>query len=310
MQKKIKKAVIPAAGLGTRFLPATKAQPKEMLPIVDKPTLQYIIEEAVESGIEEILIITGKNKKSIEDHFDKSVELELELEQKGKKDLLEIVQNISKMINIYYIRQKEPRGLGDAIYCARSFIGDEPFAVMLGDDIVDNEVPCLKQLMSAYEEYRTTILGVQSVPEEDTNKYGIIAAKHIENRVYKVKDLVEKPELGKQPSNMAILGRYIITPEIFEILENQEPGKGGEVQLTDALKTLSKKEAMYAYEFEGRRYDVGDKLGFLEATVDFALKREELREPFIKYLNKVCSLPSYNQEVAVDKEITSSKDSK
>lgn len=310
MQKKIKKAVIPAAGLGTRFLPATKAQPKEMLPIVDKPTLQYIIEEAVESGIEEILIITGKNKKSIEDHFDKSVELELELEQKGKKDLLEIVQNISKMINIYYIRQKEPRGLGDAIYCARSFIGDEPFAVMLGDDIVDNDVPCLKQLMSAYEEYRTTILGVQSVPEEETNKYGIIAAKHIENRIYKVKDLVEKPELGKQPSNMAILGRYIITPEIFEILENQEPGKGGEVQLTDALKTLSKKEAMYAYEFEGRRYDVGDKLGFLEATVDFALKREEIREPFMKYLNKVCSLSSYNQEVAVDKEIASSKDNK
>ena len=302
MQKKIKKAVIPAAGLGTRFLPATKAQPKEMLPIVDKPTLQYIIEEAVESGIEEILIITGKNKKSIEDHFDKSVELELELEQKGKKDLLEIVQNISKMINIYYIRQKEPRGLGDAIYCARSFIGDEPFAVMLGDDIVDNEVPCLQQLMSAYEEYRTTILGVQSVPEEDTNKYGIIAAKHIEDRVYKVKDLVEKPEPGKQPSNMAILGRYIITPEIFEILENQAPGKGGEVQLTDALKTLSKKEAMYAYEFEGRRYDVGDKLGFLDATVDFALKREELKEPFMKYLKKVCSLPDYDEKVAITKD--------
>mgnify|MGYP001781649300 FL=1 len=251
MQKKIRKAVIPAAGLGTRFLPATKAQPKEMLPIVDKPTLQYIIEEAVESGIEEILIITGKNKKSIEDHFDKSVELELELEQKGKTELLEIVRNITKMVNIYYIRQKEPKGLGDAIYCARSFIGDEPFAVMLGDDIVDNDVPCLKQLMSAYEEYRTTILGVQSVAPEDANKYGIINAKYIEDSVYKVKDLVEKPEPGKQPSNIAILGRYIITPEIFEILENQKPGKGGEVQLTDALKTLSKKEAMYAYEFEG-----------------------------------------------------------
>ena len=284
MQKKVRKAVIPAAGLGTRFLPATKAQPKEMLPIVDKPTLQYIIEEAVASGIEEILIITGRNKKSIEDHFDKSVELELELENKGKKELLEIVQNISNMINIHYIRQKEPRGLGDAIYCARHFIGDEPFAVMLGDDIVDNEVPCLKQLMNVYEEYRTTILGVQTVDDEDTDKYGIIAAKYIEDKVYKVKDLVEKPEPGKAPSNIAILGRYIITPEIFNILENQEPGKGGEIQLTDALQTLATKEAIYAYNFEGRRYDVGDKLGFLEATVDFALKRLELRDEFIEFL--------------------------
>ena len=295
MQRKIRKAVIPAAGLGTRFLPATKAQPKEMLPIVDKPTLQYIIEEAVASGIEEILIITGKNKKSIEDHFDKSVELELELEQKGKKELLEIVRDISKMINIYYIRQKEPKGLGDAIYCARSFIGDEPFAVMLGDDIVDNEVPCLRQLMDAYEEYRTTILGVQMVYREDVNKYGIIKAKHIEDRVYKVKDLVEKPDIDKAPSNIAILGRYIITPEIFDILENLPCGKDGEIQLTDALKRLSKKEAMYAYNFEGRRYDVGDKLGFLEATVDFALKKDELRDDFMKYLRKV-SLEDTNKK--------------
>lgn len=288
MQRKVRKAVIPAAGLGTRFLPATKAQPKEMLPIVDKPTLQYIIEEAVASGIEEILIITGRNKKSIEDHFDKAVELELELENKGKKDLLEIVQGISNMINIHYIRQKEPKGLGDAIYCARHFIGDEPFAVMLGDDIVDNEVPCLKQLMDAYEEYRTTILGVQKVDMKDTDKYGIIAAKHIEDRVYKVKDLVEKPEPGKAPSNIAILGRYIITPEIFDILEDLPEGKGGEIQLTDALKELSRKEAMYAYNFQGRRYDVGDKLGFLEATVDFALKRPELKEGFMQYLRKIC----------------------
>lgn len=309
MQKKIKKAVIPAAGLGTRFLPATKAQPKEMLPIVDKPTLQYIIEEAVASGIEEILIITGKNKKSIEDHFDKSVELELELEQKGKTELLEIVRDISQMVNIYYIRQKEPKGLGDAIYCARSFIGDEPFAVMLGDDIVDNDVPCLKQLMSAYEEYRTTILGVQTVAPEDANKYGIINARYIEDNVYKVKDLVEKPEPGKQPSNIAILGRYIITPEIFEILENQAPGKGGEVQLTDALKTLSKKEAMYAYEFEGRRYDVGDKLGFLEATVDFALKKPELKDSFMDYLNKVCKETNIEKEVALTED-SESKDKK
>ncbi len=288
MQRKVRKAVIPAAGLGTRFLPATKAQPKEMLPIVDKPTLQYIIEEAVASGIEEILIITGRNKKSIEDHFDKSVELELELENKGKTELLEIVQNISNMINIHYIRQKEPRGLGDAIYCARHFIGDEPFAVMLGDDIVDNKVPCLKQLMDAYDEYRTTILGVQKVAKEDTNKYGIIDAKFIEDRVYKVKDLVEKPDSDKAPSNIAILGRYIITPEIFDILSDLPPGKGDEIQLTDALKELSKKEAMYAYDFEGRRYDVGDKLGFLEATVDFALKRDELKDGFIDYLRDVC----------------------
>ncbi|MEE0451808.1 UTP--glucose-1-phosphate uridylyltransferase GalU [Peptacetobacter sp.] len=288
MQRKVRKAVIPAAGLGTRFLPATKAQPKEMLPIVDKPTLQYIIEEAVASGIEEILIITGRNKKSIEDHFDKSVELELELENKGKTELLEIVQNISNMINIHYIRQKEPRGLGDAIYCARHFIGDEPFAVMLGDDIVDNKVPCLKQLMDAYDEYRTTILGVQKVAKEDTNKYGIIDAKFIEDRVYKVKDLVEKPDSDKAPSNIAILGRYIITPEIFDILSDLPPGKGDEIQLTDALKELSKKEAMYAYDFEGRRYDVGDKLGFLEATVDFALKRDELKDGFLDYLKDVC----------------------
>ena len=289
MQRRIKKAVIPAAGLGTRFLPATKAQPKEMLPIVDKPTLQYIIEEAVESGIEEILIITGKNKKSIEDHFDKSVELELELEKKGKVELLQKVQEISNMISIYYIRQKEPNGLGDAIHCAKSFIGNEPFAVMLGDDIVDSETPCLKQLIDIYDEYRTTVLGVQKVNEQDVDKYGIISAKHIEDRVYKVRDLVEKPEIDEAPSNIAILGRYIITPEIFNILEKLPPGKGGEVQLTDALKILSKKEAMYAYVFRGKRYDVGDKLGFLEATVDFALKKPELRDDFMEYLNKVCT---------------------
>ncbi|SHH22847.1 UTP--glucose-1-phosphate uridylyltransferase GalU [Tepidibacter thalassicus] len=283
----VRKAIIPAAGLGTRFLPATKAQPKEMLPIVDKPTLQYIIEEAVESGIEEILIITGRNKKSIEDHFDKSVELELELENKGKKDLLEIVRNISNMINIHYIRQKEPKGLGHAIYCAKHFIGNEPFAVMLGDDIVDSKTPCLKQLINAYQEYRTTILGVQNVSKEDVDKYGIVAGKHIEDRIYKVKDLVEKPNPDKAPSNIAILGRYIITPSIFEILENLPAGKGGEIQLTDGLKELSKREAMYAYNFEGRRYDVGDKLGFLQATVDFALKRDNLRDEFLNYLHKV-----------------------
>ena len=283
----VKKAIIPAAGLGTRFLPATKSQPKEMLPIVDKPTLQYIIEEAINSGIEEILIITGRNKKSIEDHFDKSVELELELEQKGKTEMLDMVRDISNMVNIHYIRQKEPKGLGHAIHCAKSFIGDEPFAVLLGDDIVDNETPCLKQLINAYDEYKTSILGVQEVAKEDTCKYGILDVKHIEDRVYKVKDMVEKPAVEEAPSNVAILGRYIITPAIFDILENQEPGKGGEIQLTDALKTLGKQEAIYAYNFKGRRYDVGDKLGFLEATIDFALKRENLKGDLINYMKEV-----------------------
>ncbi len=284
MNMKVKKAIIPAAGLGTRFLPATKAQPKEMLPIVDKPTIQYIIEEAVASGIEEILIITGRNKKCIEDHFDKSIELEFELEKSGKEELLELVRNISDMVDIHYIRQKEPKGLGHAIHCAKTFVGNEPFAVLLGDDVVDSETPCLKQLIDCFSEYNTTILGVQTVAEENVSKYGIVDGLHIEDRVYKVKDLVEKPSVEEAPSNVAILGRYIITPEIFNILENTKPGKGGEIQLTDALKTLISKEAMYAYNFEGRRYDVGDKLGFLQATVEFALKREELREPFIEYL--------------------------
>ena len=284
MTKRVRKAIIPAAGLGTRFLPATKSQPKEMLPIVDKPTLQYIIEEAIESGIEEILIVTGRSKKSIEDHFDRSVELELELEQKGKTEMLEMVQDISNMVNIHYIRQKEPKGLGHAVHCAKSFIGNEPFAVLLGDDIVDAEVPCLKQMIDAYDEYKTSILGVQEVAKENVDKYGILDVKHIEDRVYKVKDMVEKPSVDDAPSNIAILGRYIITPEIFNILENQEAGKGGEIQLTDALQTLATKEAIYAYNFEGRRYDVGDKLGFLEATVDFALKRPELRDDFMAFL--------------------------
>ena len=282
---KVKKAIIPAAGLGTRFLPATKAQPKEMLPIVDKPTIQYIVEEAIASGIEEILIITGRNKKSIEDHFDKSIELELELEKSGKAELLELVRDISDMVDIHYIRQKEPRGLGHAIHCAKTFVGNEPFAVLLGDDVVDSEVPCLKQLIDCFSEYNTTILGVQTVPKENVCKYGIVDGIHIEDRVYKVKDLVEKPSIEEAPSNVAILGRYIITPEIFNILENTKPGKGNEIQLTDALKTLISKEAMYAYNFDGKRYDVGDKLGFLQATIEFALKKEELRGEFIDYLN-------------------------
>ena len=290
MNEVVKKAVIPAAGLGTRFLPATKAQPKEMLPIVDKPTLQYIIEEAVASGVEEILIITGRNKKSIEDHFDKSVELELELENKGKTDLLEIVRGISNMVNIHYIRQKEPKGLGDAIYCARYFIGDEPFAIMLGDDMVDNGQgpPCLKQLIDAYEAHNASILGVQEVDKENTDKYGIIDGQKLSNNIYKVKALVEKPDPDQAPSNVAILGRYIITPQIFDILGQIPPGKNGEIQLTDALEILKDKEDMYAYVFEGRRYDLGDKLGFLQATVDAALEKPELRDEFLRYLNQVC----------------------
>jgi len=255
---KVRKAIIPAAGLGTRFLPATKAQPKEMLPIVDKPTIQYIIEEAVASGIEEILIVTGRNKKCIEDHFDRSVELELELEKSNKDEMLEMVKEISDIADIHYIRQKEPKGLGHAILCARAFVGDEPFAVLLGDDVVDSEVPCLKQLMDCYDEYKTSILGVQTVPKDDVNKYGIVDGLHIEDRVYKVKNLVEKPAIEEAPSNVAILGRYIITPQIFNILEETKPGKGGEIQLTDALETLISQEAMYAYNFEGKRYDVGD----------------------------------------------------
>lgn len=286
MIKKVKKAVIPAAGLGTRFLPATKAQPKEMLPIVDKPTLQYIIEEAVNSGIEEILIITGRNKKSIEDHFDKSVELELELEKKGKDDLLELVRGISDMANIYYIRQKEPLGLGHAVYCARSFIGDEPFAVLLGDDIVDAKTPCLKQLIGAYEEYGTSILGVQSVAREDVNKYGIVDGYEVGKGAYRVNSLVEKPDPANAPSEIAILGRYIITPQIFEILRNTKPGKGGEIQLTDALNVLAKESSMHAYVFEGRRYDVGDKMGYLQATIDFALKRDDLRAGLMDFMKQ------------------------
>ena len=284
---KVRKAIIPAAGLGTRFLPATKAQPKEMLPIVDKPTIQYIVEEAIESGVEDIIIVTGRNKRSIEDHFDKSLELEMELQKSGKEELLSLVKDISNLVDIHYIRQKEPKGLGHAIYCARSFIGKEPFAVLLGDDIVRSEVPCLKQMIDIYNEYKTTILGIQQVPKEDVNKYGIVSCKKIEDRIYKVKDLVEKPSVDKAPSNIAILGRYILPPSIFDCLENIAPGAGGEIQLTDALKELVKREAMYAYDFVGKRYDVGHKLGYLQATVEFALQREDLKDEFMEYLKSI-----------------------
>lgn len=286
---RVKKAIIPAAGLGTRFLPATKAQPKEMLPIVDKPTIQYIIEEAIASGIEEILIITGRNKKCIEDHFDKSIELEMQLERSGKLKELDIVRKISSMADIHYIRQKEPKGLGDAVSCAKSFVGNEPFAVMLGDDVIDSEVPCLKQLMNCFNEYKTSILGVQKVNENDVMKYGIIKGLYIKENVYKVKVLIEKPTIDEALSNIAILGRYIITPQIFEVLNNVKPGKNGEIQLTDALQQLISIEAMYACEFVGNRYDVGDNLGLLQANIEFALKRGDLREKLVKYI-KMCKL--------------------
>ena len=286
--QKITKAIIPAAGFGTRFLPATKSQPKEMLPVVDKPTIQYIVEEAVESGIEDILIVIGRYKSSIEDHFDRSVELEMELEKKGKYDMLEQIQNIAGMANIQFVRQKPALGLGHAVYCARNFIGNEPFAVMLGDDIVDSPgYPCLKQMMDLYEKEQCSILGVKEVARQDLNKYGIVDGDKIGEGIYTVRSLVEKPKPEEAPSNVAIMGRYIITPEIFNILEKTAPGAGDEIQLTDALKTLALKEKMLAYAFKGRRHDVGDKLGFLQATVEFALQRDDLKDDFIAYLEQI-----------------------
>ena len=285
--QKVRKAVIPAAGLGTRFLPATKATPKEMLPIVDKPTIQYIVEEALASGIEEILIITGRSKRAIEDHFDRSIELELNLENSGKTQELEMVKEISG-IRIHYIRQKEPRGLGHAILCAKQFVGEEPFAVLLGDDVVDAQVPALKQLINVYDKTGASVLGVQEVPLEKVSSYGIVASEPTaEVRTFTVKDMVEKPAIEEAPSRLAVLGRYVITPEVFAILEQTPPGRGNEIQLTDALKVLAKEQAMYAYNFEGRRYDVGDKQGFLEATVEMALKRPDLRDKFMAYLKNI-----------------------
>lgn len=286
--KPIKRAVIPAAGLGTRFLPATKATPKEMLPIVDKPTIQYIVEEALASGIEDIIIITGRSKRAIEDHFDRSVELELTLQETGKTELLQMIKQISD-IRIHYIRQKEPRGLGHAILCAQHFIGDEPFAVLLGDDVVYNDQqPALGQLIAEYNKTGASVLGVQEVPEEKVSAYGIVAAEATTNpRCFRVRDMVEKPTVQEAPSRLAVLGRYIITPEIFSILEHTVPGRGNEIQLTDALKELARLQPVYAYNFAGRRYDVGDKEGFLEASVEYALRRGDLREKFLNYLHGV-----------------------
>jgi UTP--glucose-1-phosphate uridylyltransferase len=281
---KVRKAVIPAAGFGTRFLPATKAQPKEMLPIVDKPTIQYNIEELINAGIEEILIITGRNKESIMNHFDKSPELEASLKDNNKLDLLKISEDISNMVNIHFVRQKEAKGLGHAILCAKAFIGNEPFAVLLGDDVVYSKEPCIKQLMDVFDEYQSSILGVQQVKKENVNKYGIVDVKKIAERTYSVKAMVEKPESDKAPSNIAILGRYILTPEIFEELENTQRGVGGEIQLTDGIMNLSKKQKIYAYDFEGRRYDAGNKLGYMEANVEYALRHSEIKDDFKLYL--------------------------
>ncbi|GEN36201.1 UTP--glucose-1-phosphate uridylyltransferase GalU [Aneurinibacillus danicus] len=283
---KIRKAIIPAAGLGTRFLPATKAMPKEMLPIVDKPTIQYIVEEAIASGIEDIIIVTGKGKRAIEDHFDISFELEFNLKEKGKLSLLEEVQKSSKMVDIHYIRQKEPKGLGHAIWCARKFIGDEPFAVLLGDDIVQADKPCLQQMIEIYNRYKASIIGVQSVPLEEVSRYGIVEKQELTQRLYSITSLVEKPKREEAPSNLAIMGRYILTPKIFELLEKQTPGTGGEIQLTDALAELNRHEVIYAYEFEGKRYDVGEKLGFIKTTIEFALQHPEIRDGLMEYLQR------------------------
>ncbi|MED3573605.1 UTP--glucose-1-phosphate uridylyltransferase GalU [Cytobacillus praedii] len=283
----IKKAVIPAAGLGTRFLPATKAQPKEMLPIVDKPTIQYIIEEAVESGIEDIIIVTGRSKRAIEDHFDKSVELELLLERTGKHEMLEVVENISNLVDIHYVRQKEPLGLGHAVLCAKKFIGNEPFAVLLGDDIVDSEVPALKQMIDQYNEVHSSILGCNEVPRSEVNKYGIVNYSESTGDLFKVQSLVEKPAIEEAPSTQAIVGRYILSPAIFDLLEQVQPDKKGEIQLTDAIDRLLGQESIYSYIIQGKRYDVGDKFGFLQASIDYALKRPDLKDKLEAYIKQI-----------------------
>ncbi|WP_199620960.1 UTP--glucose-1-phosphate uridylyltransferase GalU [Paenibacillus alkalitolerans] len=294
--KKVKKAIIPAAGLGTRFLPATKAMPKEMLPIVNKPTIQYIVEEAVESGIEDIIIVTGKGKRAIEDHFDHAFELEINLVEKGKLKLLEEVRRPSS-VDIHYIRQKEPKGLGHAVWCARRFIGDEPFAVLLGDDIVTGDTPCLKQLINQYEMLQCSVIGVQPVSDQETNRYGIIDPIGKDGRLYQVNNFVEKPAPGMAPSNLAIMGRYVLTPEIFNYLSLQEQGAGGEIQLTDAIQKLNQYQNVYAYHFDGIRYDVGEKLGYILTTLDFAIRNGELRIPLLKALEEILSRESMQKVI-------------
>lgn len=285
--KKIKKAIIPAAGLGTRFLPATKAMPKEMLPILDKPTIQYIVEEAARAGIEDIIIVTGRHKRAIEDHFDSQKELEMVLKEKGKSELLEKVQYSTALANIFYVRQKEQKGLGHAISSARQFIGNEPFAVLLGDDIVESEVPAVKQLIDVYEETGHSVIGVQEVPEADTHRYGIIDPLTKNGRQYEVKKFVEKPAQGTAPSNLAIMGRYVLTPEIFDYLKTQKEGAGNEIQLTDAIERMNNDNQVYAYDFEGERYDVGEKLGFVKTTIEYALKDDSMREELTRFIKEL-----------------------
>ncbi|HEY7680772.1 MAG TPA: UTP--glucose-1-phosphate uridylyltransferase GalU [Terriglobia bacterium] len=289
MAKKVRKAIFPAAGLGTRFLPATKAQPKEMLPLVDKPIIQYVVEEAVQSGIENIIIVTGRGKNAIEDHFDVSYELEKILEARGKQELLTVVREISDMIHVSYVRQKEALGLGHAILMARELVGDEPFAVLLGDDIIDAPVPCLRQLLEAYESLQASVVAIQEVPREAVSSYGIISGKSIafngrSDRLYQLSDLVEKPTAAAAPSNLAVIGRYVLEPEIFDLLAATKPGAIGEIQLTDGLRALLRRKPIYGWRFDGKRYDAGDKLGFLKATVEFALQREDLGPAFREYL--------------------------
>lgn len=286
---RIRKAVIPAAGLGTRFLPATKAQPKEMIPIVDKPTIQFIIEEAVASGIEDILIVIGREKIAIENHFDKSYELEEALLKKNKLDVLEEVQKVSSMVNIFYVRQKEPKGLGHAILCAKNFIGQEPFAVLLGDDIVMSDTPCLKQIIDVYEYSNSSVLAIQEVPKKDVSKYGVIKPKEkaLEPPLYMIDSLMEKPKEEEAPSQYAIIGRYVFRPDIFEILENTSVGKDHELQLTDAINVLNSKQIVLGYQFEGKRYDIGDKIGFIKATIDFAIQREDTKDDILEYISEV-----------------------
>jgi UTP--glucose-1-phosphate uridylyltransferase len=285
--KAITKAVFPAAGLGTRFLPATKASPKEMLPLVDKPLIQYVVEEAVASGIEEVVLVTGRGKRAIEDHFDVAFELEEELKAKGKHKMLSEIQRIADLVTFCYIRQKKALGLGHAVLTAKLVVGNDPFAVLLGDDVIDAGTPVLKQMIGVYRRYPSTILAIQKVPRSQTRHYGIIDAKKIDDGVYLVKDLVEKPDPAEAPSTLAIIGRYILTPEIFPALEHTKPGKGGEIQLTDGLRKLMEKQPIYAYEFQGKRYDAGDKLGFLKATVEFGLKNAEFGNEFRSYLKKL-----------------------
>ncbi|MCL6559533.1 MAG: UTP--glucose-1-phosphate uridylyltransferase GalU [Firmicutes bacterium] len=286
---RVRKAVIPAAGLGTRFLPATKAQPKEMLPLIDRPIIQYIVEEVVNSGIEDILIITGRGKRAIEDHFDRCLELEYYLRAKDKEDWLSEIRRIATMANIHYVRQREPRGLGHAVLCARSFIGEEPFAVLLGDDVVTGGKLCLTQMLEVFAEVKSTVVAVQKVPLKEVSKYGIISGEEIRPRIFAVRDLVEKPSPEEAPSRWGVTGRYILTPRIFSILEETRPGAGGEIQLTDALRVLAREEQVFGYAFSGRRYDAGDKLGYLIATVELALEREDLGPAFMEYLKTLLS---------------------